>query len=53
MTHGYQPKRNSPKLSNHAIMRDTDEYYCPRCGCRWGIKEPAPEKCIQSPPRKP
>ena len=48
--YGYQPRKTPP---SHTIIRDGDEYYCPKCGKRWGIKEPVPQTCTQHPPIKP
>lgn len=27
---------------NHTPVREQDEFYCPKCGCRWGQGEDIP-----------
>lgn len=34
-------------MNKHIKIRQGDEYYCSRCGCRWGIKDTPPEKYIK------
>ena len=29
----------------HQPMRQGDEYFCPKCGCRWGRSESPPKVC--------
>lgn len=36
----------------HIMYRQYDEWYCSRCGARWGLKETAPKKCIKAKPPK-
>lgn len=45
---GYQPC-GCPK---HTPQRQGDEYYCARCGVRWGLKDDPPEKCVKAKPPK-
>lgn len=36
----------------HIAHRQYDEFYCARCGARWGLKDPPPEKCVKVKPPK-
>lgn len=32
-------------LVKHQAMRQGDEYFCPKCGCRWDRDEDPPKVC--------
>lgn len=32
-------------MTSHRTRVESDEYFCVRCHCRWGIDEDAPEEC--------
>ena len=35
----------SPLEGQHAAQRQSDEYFCAKCGKRWAVSDDAPEAC--------
>jgi hypothetical protein len=39
------PNKHDPLAGQHLTARQSDEYFCSKCGKRWGVDENAPERC--------
>lgn len=45
------PNERDPLAGQHSATRQSDEYFCSKCGKRWGVDESAPEACTTEPHR--